>query len=115
MSKTLLLLLFCLAAGLYQNRASLDLWLHPPKPRPPGEERVVLFATSWCGYCAKTRQFFAANHIDYLELDVEKSEQGQRGYAKLGGNGVPIVVIDDITVIRGYDPAGINEALSRSP
>lgn len=71
----------------------------------------MLYATEWCGYCAKARQFFAENHIPYQELDVEKSELGQREYQKLGGGGVPIIVINETKVIRGFDPETIIEAL----
>lgn len=114
MSRPLLLILLCMTAGVIQNWASIHRWLNPPPPRPPGAEKVVLYATRWCGYCAKTRAFFAQNGIDYLELDVEESDEGKRGYRALGGNGVPIVVIDDSQVIHGYNPAAIGAALEGS-
>jgi glutaredoxin len=115
MSKPAWLLLLCVAVGLQQNWRKIDHWLYPPTPRPPGTEKVELYATSWCGYCAKTREFFAKNHIRYQEWNVEDGAEGQRGYEKLGGGGVPIIVVNDDTVIRGYDPDGINEALGRTP
>jgi glutaredoxin len=110
----LLFLLFA-AVGFQQNWTRIDHWLHPPPPRLPGSAKVVLYATTWCGYCAKTRKFFAENQIAYQELDVENSDLGRRGYEALGGGGVPIVVVGDATVIRGYDPDAIGEALGGSP
>jgi len=115
MSRSLLLFVFCMAVGLYQNWHKIDRWLNPPPPRPPGSEQVVLYATSWCGYCAKTREFFAENHIAYQELNVEDAGEGQRRYEKLGGGGIPIIVIDDTKVIHGYNPAGISQALEEAP
>jgi glutaredoxin len=110
-------LLFCAAVGLYQNWDAIGRWLNPPPPRPAGAEAgsVVLYATSWCGYCAKTREFFAQNHIAYQELNVENSAEGRSGYMRLGGGGVPIVVVNGDTVIRGYAPNAIVEALGRAP
>lgn len=115
-SRLLPLLVFCLAVGLQQNWGGVGRWLRPPPPRPPAAaEKVVLYATAWCGYCAKTRRFFAENQVAYQELDVENSEAGRGGYEKLGGGGVPIVVVNDSQVVRGYDPELFYEALGRAP
>ena len=114
MSKPMLLFLACLTIGLVDNWDIIDDFIHPPSLGAGGTEDVVLYATTWCGYCAKTRRFFAKMHIAYKELDVENSEQGRIGYQRLGAGGVPIIVVNGSTVIRGYDPVAINEALGRS-
>lgn len=72
---------------------------------------MVLYSTTWCGYCAKTRQYFGEHNIAYTDLDVEHSELGEKGYQELGGNGVPIVVINQDTVIHGYAPEQLEAAL----
>lgn len=112
MAKFLFFALLGLAVWLPLNGGRLG-------PRPAlhlsGQERVVLYATDWCGYCAKTRRFFAENHIPYQELDVERSETGRKEYAQLGGGSVPIIVVNGSKVIRGYDPEAILEALSPPP
>jgi mycoredoxin len=115
MSKAMILVVGCLAIGLYQNWELIDDYINPPPPSIIGKGNVVLFATQWCGYCAKTRKFFAKNGIAYAELDVETSEEGRIGYQKLGAGGIPIVVVNESTVIRGYDPDAILQALGRSP
>lgn len=112
MSKLKLLLLVAALGGLAQNQYKIKHWLNPPPPHIPGSDKVVLYSTTWCGYCAKTRTFFAENHIDYQDIDVEHSPEGQAAYQKLGGNGVPIVVINDDTVIDGYAPDQLSEALA---
>lgn len=106
----LLLVAACILGGLLQNRGRIERWLNPP---PPGSASVVLYATQWCGYCAKTRTFFAEHRIDYQELDVERSEAGRAGYESFGGGGVPLVVINGEAVIRGYRPDAILAALGR--
>jgi mycoredoxin len=108
--EVLLLLVLCVAGGIYQNHQRIAHWLNPP---PPGSTNVVLYATTWCGYCAQARSFFTRNGIAYREVDVEKSEEGQRDYQRLGGGGVPIIVIDNATVIHGFNADSVLAALQR--
>ncbi|MDR2011623.1 MAG: glutaredoxin family protein, partial [Rhodanobacter sp.] len=75
-----------------------------------GQPQVVLYATSWCGYCAATRRFFAQNQIEYTEYDIEESAAAQQEHHQLGGNGVLLIVVGD-TVIHGYDEARLRRAL----
>jgi glutaredoxin len=111
MSKTTILLLLAFAA-LFQNQAKIKNWLNPMPPLAAGSYKVVLYSTTWCGYCAKTRTYFAENHIEYQDIDVEKTEAGQKAYQELGANGVPIVVVNDDKIIRGYAPGDFVEALT---
>jgi glutaredoxin len=71
---------------------------------------VTLYATTWCGYCAATRRFFADNGIQYTELDVEESTAGYEGHRRLGGNGVPLGVVGD-EVIRGFNETELRARL----
>jgi mycoredoxin len=75
----------------------------------PGE--VTLYATAWCGYCKAAREFFAANNIPFKEYDIEKSQEGKKLYAALGGKGaVPLIEIRD-SVLRGFNEQAIRKAL----
>jgi mycoredoxin len=73
-------------------------------------EKVILYATSWCGYCKKTRALLADNKIEYIEYDIETSEEGLKQHEQLGGNGVPVLDIKG-TVIHGYDEVKITDTL----
>ncbi len=73
---------------------------------------VILYATSWCGYCAKTRELLNKNDIKYFEYDVEKSAEGREQRKKLGGNGVPVLVING-EVVKGYNPTKILELVNK--
>ena len=75
-----------------------------------GQPVVVLYATSWCGYCKMTRQFFAANGIRYTEQDIEQSSAAYKEHRNLGGNGVPLVVVGD-QVIKGWNEQGLRQLL----
>lgn len=55
--------------------------------------KVIMYSTSWCGYCRKARNYFKAKNIPYIEYDIERSLTAKRDYDRLGGNGVPLIVV----------------------
>lgn len=75
------------------------------------QPEVILYGTSWCGYCAAARRFFDANGIRYTEYDTEKSNEGYEGHKKLGGGGVPLIVVGG-AVMHGYNEAGLRQVLA---
>lgn len=109
--KWLLILLLLGGAFLYIRPL-----LHPRALQPAiaginGEQpAVVLYATSWCGYCKMARQFFAANGIRYTELDIEQSSAAYKEHRRLGGNGVPLVVVGD-QVVKGWNEGDLRQLL----
>lgn len=72
------------------------------------KETIKLYATSWCGYCAKTRQFFKKNNLNYIEYNIEKDPTAYRRYNELNGRGVPLIETSD-QVIRGYSEYKLNK------
>ncbi len=76
-------------------------------------QQVVLYATSWCGYCQKAREFLARNHIAYKEYDIEKSSEGRRQFKELRGVGVPLILVGT-QEIRGWNPTALKAALARA-
>lgn len=108
-----LLIIFGLLIGLSQLSVVQDT-LNPPRDFSNLKyEPVVMYSTSWCGYCAKTRRFFERNKINYVEYDIEKSAMARRQYDELDGGGVPLVLVES-RVVRGYNPSLIVEHLDRS-
>ena len=71
MGKRIFVLLAVLAAWQHWDRIETFLGLGPTPRMAAAEAPVVLYATSWCGYCAKTRSFLAEEGIAYTELDIE--------------------------------------------
>ena len=58
-------------------------------------KRVVMYATSWCGYCRKARKYFSQHAIAYTEYDIEKDRSAKQRYDALGANGVPVILVGD--------------------
>jgi glutaredoxin len=75
------------------------------------EASVEMFATSWCGYCKKAREFFAARGIALTEYDIEAdAAAAQRKQAIHPSPGVPLVVING-KPIQGFAPHAYEQAL----
>lgn len=83
----------------------------PPNYAEIPHEQVLLYSTSWCGYCDKARTFMDENDIDYYEYDIEKSSEGRKQHDALGGGGIPVLLVND-EVVRGYDPQKILKLLN---
>lgn len=103
--KKIVLLLTLLA--VYQHWDRLQRWLVAAQAGGQGE--VVLYATQWCGYCAKTRTLLGEHGIAYREVDIEKSASGQAEFQALGGRGVPLLDVRG-ELIHGYDPRAMRAA-----
>lgn len=107
------LIILALALFTYQKWDTINLYLDPPPDYAALHNGdVILYSTDWCGYCKKTRTLLEAHGIDYYEYDIDKSIEGREQYTRLGGNGVPVMLIDN-EVIKGYAP-DIIEAFSKS-
>ena len=73
--------------------------------------RVVMFATSWCPYCAKARELFREQGVRYSELDIEIDKTaGSFQNDVMGLSGVPTIVIGN-RVMMGFDRGEILAAL----
>lgn len=63
--------------------------------------KVMLYSTVWCLHCQRAKAYFSTNGISYTERDIEKSTSARREYKKLGGKGVPLILIGD-QMMRGF-------------
>lgn len=83
----------------------------PPSPQRGARPEVVLYTTSWCGWCRKTIAHLDANGVRYDNRDIERDREA---YAELqrktGSTGVPVIEIDGELVI-GFDRQRIDQLL----
>ncbi len=82
--------------------------------RPYGNIKVIMYITSWCGYCRKAREYLQSLRVDLVEYDVEKNpSKGKEMLSKSGGSrGVPLIDVEGI-IIRGYSPGAIKDAIEK--
>lgn len=80
-------------------------------PAAAGQKTVEMYSTTWCPACKKARKFFTTMEIEYSDYDVEKDEVARRRKAgKDADCGVPVIDIEG-TVLCGFNPKAILEAL----
>lgn len=65
---------------------------------------LILFGTSWCGYCKRARYYLRENNIAFADLDIERNPAAERAYNQLGISGVPVFVQGD-RQLRGFSIA----------
>jgi glutaredoxin len=74
---------------------------------------VVMYATSWCPYCAKARDYFAKKGISYVEYDIERSAATNAEFKRLGGRGVPLILVGG-EKMSGFSEEGFEALRSRA-
>jgi glutaredoxin len=78
-----------------------------------GNAPVVLLSTSSCGYCRKLRSDLRDWGVAFDDIDVEKSSKGRDAYHRVGGRGVPILLIKGQPV-HGYAPGRARTRLAEA-
>ncbi|CAG1021849.1 Glutaredoxin 3 [Methylococcales bacterium] len=74
---------------------------------PSGKVRI--FVTQTCPYCKKAKAYLQKRGTPFEELDVEASRSAKAEYDRLGGNGVPVILVGQQRM-NGFD-AGRLESL----
>lgn len=73
-------------------------------------KQVVIYTTSHCPYCIQAKQYFAKKGVAYREVDVETSAIGKQEFRRLGGNGVPLIMVNG-TKVDGFDQKELDRLL----
>ncbi len=79
------------------------------------KQKVIIYSTSWCGFCRSEKQYLDTKNVPYEEKDVEKDEAAQKELLqKMNGSfqGVPVTDIGG-DIILGFDRPKIDESLKK--
>ncbi len=71
---------------------------------------VIMYSTSWCGYCRKARVLLNMQGVQYKELDIEQSAEANAEMKSLGGQGVPVFLIKG-EVVKGFNQNRVLELI----
>ncbi len=90
-------------------------WAAIIRARSPGASTaapkgIVMYSTSWCGYCKLARAYFKRKGLAYEDIDVEASPANRKAFAELGGGGVPLIVVG-AKAMRGFNEARMDALL----
>ncbi|MDX1648625.1 MAG: glutaredoxin family protein [Myxococcota bacterium] len=77
-----------------------------PRPfaRVASAPTVVVYTTTWCGWCRKTLAWLDRRGVSYVNKDIEADpDHREELVRKAGRASIPVVAIDG-ALVRGYDP-----------
>ena len=75
-------------------------------------KKVTIYSTPSCTYCHAAKDFFAANQVEYSEIDVATDAAARADMiSKSGQMGVPVIDIEG-TIIVGFDEERIKAAIA---
>ena len=82
--------------------------------RPYGSINVIMYMTSWCGYCRQAREYIRSLGVNLIEYNVEKDRSKREEFLQKSGGagGVPLIDVEGI-IIRGYNPDAIKAAVEK--
>lgn len=83
----------------------------PSEPARRAEPAVVVYTTSWCGWCRKTLAWLDERGVDYENRDIESNpEWAAELERKTGRQSIPVVDVGG-RIVRGFDPGTLEELL----
>lgn len=65
------------------------------------QPQIVVYSTTWCGDCRRSKRWLNDNNIPFTEIDVEQDDQAA-AYVKSVNNGmsvVPTIVFPDGAIL----------------
>jgi glutaredoxin len=89
--------------GLLAERARLA-------PPAASGKQVVMFTTSHCPACKAAKAYFARKGVRYEERDVETSSSAREEFDRLGGRGVPLILVGK-EKMEGFSEQRLNQLL----
>jgi len=77
-----------------------------------GRKSVVMYSAAWCGVCKRAASYFNAKSIPFQEYDVETSAKGKADFKRLGGRGVPVILVGEARM-NGFSAHNFEQLYSR--
>lgn len=78
------------------------------------ETPVIIYSTTWCGYCKMLKKYLDDKGVKWTEKDIEQDAAAHAELMeKIGGNfrGVPVSDVKG-TIVLGFDRPSIDAALA---
>jgi glutaredoxin-like YruB-family protein len=76
------------------------------------QHKVKVYSTPTCPYCHMAKDYLKENKVTFEDIDVSKNPSAANEIVEKSGQmGVPVIIIDDKTVIVGFDRPALKKAL----
>nr|WP_040772450.1 mycoredoxin [Rhodococcus rhodnii] len=76
-------------------------------------DTMVMYSTTWCGYCRRLKKQLEENGISYVEIDIEQDPESADFVGKVNGGNhvVPTVRYPDGSTATNPTLAQVKQAL----
>jgi glutaredoxin-like YruB-family protein len=76
------------------------------------QKKVLVYSTPTCPHCVALKEYLKEHNVKYTDIDVSQDREAlDEMVEKSGQMGVPVIIIDDKTVIVGFDRAALEMEL----
>jgi mycoredoxin len=85
---------------------SNDPFVPPVDQRVRSEQKIMMYATTWCGDCRMARRWFDAHSIPYEWINIEDDDEAAAYVVQVnrGYRSVPTIVFPDGSVLVEPSP-----------
>ncbi|MCB7136623.1 mycoredoxin [Cellulosimicrobium marinum] len=86
----------------------------PTAPTTPAAGSVVMYSTSWCGYCRRLKTQLESEGIGYTEVNIEEHPETAAFVEEVNGGNqtVPTVVFPDGSAATNPSLAEVKQRLA---
>ena len=79
-------------------------------------DQLVMFTTTWCGYCVRLKRFLDREGIEYREVNIEEDPDAAAFVMDVNGGNrtVPTLKFPNGTALTNPSPAEIVRELAHS-
>lgn len=79
------------------------------------EQELVMFTTTWCGFCVRLKRVLDAESLPYREVNIETDPSAAAFVMGVNGGNrtVPTLLFPDGTALTNPTPAQVREQAAR--
>lgn len=76
---------------------------------------VIIYSTTWCGYCKMLKSYLTDKGVAWVEKDIEQDSAAHNELMEKIGDDFRGVPVSDVngTVVLGFDRPAIDAALAK--
>ena len=79
------------------------------------QEKIKMYATTWCGDCRMAKRWFDSHGIPYEYINIEENEEAAEFVARVnkGMQSVPTIIFPDGSILVEPSPRELAKKLSQ--